>query len=167
MKITETQDYRATLIETLGFFGDRAVIDESFKRFESYREDPSSLALNLRSAVIAIVGRYSSRSVFRELLSMAASTRSVEEKRMYLRGLGAALDPETARETLEYLVSGTIKPDDMYWALKYFSAEGEHADIAWSFASCPYERTAGSVWIAFSELVAFGDRGRVHGRPAS
>ena len=53
---------------------------------------------------------------------------------MYLRGLGAALDPETARETLQYLVSGTVKPDDMYWALKYFSAEGEHADIAWSFA---------------------------------
>ncbi len=133
-EITETQDYRATLIETLGFFGDRAVIDESFKRFENYRENPSSLALNLRSAVIAIVGRYSSRSVFRELLSMAASTQSVEEKRMYLRGLGAALDPETARETLQYLVSGTIGPGDMYWALKYFSAEGEHADIAWSFA---------------------------------
>jgi len=133
-EITETQDYRAILIETLGFFGDRDVIDESFKRFENYRERPSSLALNLRSAVIAIVGRYSSQSVFRELLSMAGSTQSVEEKRMFLRGLGAALDPETARETLRYLVSGTIKSGDMYLALKYFSAEGEHADIAWSFA---------------------------------
>ena len=130
----ETQDYRALLIETLGFFGDRDVIDESFKRFESYKENPSSLAPELRSAVVAVVGRYSSPPVYNELLSMANETQSVEEKRMYLRGLGAALDPETTPETLNYLLSNTLKPSDLSLTLKVFSTEGEHADIAWSFA---------------------------------
>jgi aminopeptidase N len=130
----ETQDYRAILIETLGFFGDRDVIDESFKRFESYKENSSSLAPELRSAVVAIVGRYSSPTVYKELLSMANETQSVEEKRMYLRGLGAALDPETTPETLNYLLSNTLKPGDLSRTLEIFSTEGEHADIAWSFA---------------------------------
>jgi aminopeptidase N len=130
----EIWDYRAMLIETLGFFGNRDVIDESFKRFENYRENPSSLAPNLRSAVIAIVGRYSSQTVSRELLSMAAKTLSIDDKRMYLRALGAALDPEIARDTLQYLLSDQVKPGDASLALEYFAAEGEHPDIAWSFA---------------------------------
>ena len=82
----ETQDYRALLIETLGFFGDRDVIDESFKRFESYKENPSSLAPELRSAVVAVVGRYSSPPVYNELLSMANETQSVEEKECICEG---------------------------------------------------------------------------------
>jgi aminopeptidase N len=130
----ETQSYRAILIETLGFFGDRAVIDESFKRFENYRENPSSLAPNLRSAVTAIVGRYSSQAVNQELLSMAANTRNAEEKRMYLRALSATLDPELAQNTLQCLLSGNVKSGDLLMALANFSGEGEHPDIAWSFA---------------------------------
>ncbi len=131
---TDTEGYRAILIETLGFFGDRDVIDESFKRFESFREHPSSLAPSLRSAVISIVGRYSSATVYHELVSMAENTRNAEEKRTYLRALGSALDPESAQETLEHLVSDKVTPDDMSLALENLATEGEHADIAWSFA---------------------------------
>ena len=131
----EAQGYRAILIETLGFFGDRNVIDESFKRFENYREDPSSLAPDLRSAVFAIVGRYSSQAVNHELLSMAGNTRNVDEKRMYLRALSATLDPELARDTLQYLLSDKVKSGDAFLALANFCEEGEHPDIAWSFAT--------------------------------
>jgi aminopeptidase N len=132
---TEAQDYRATLIETLGFFGDRDVIDESFRRFENYRGDPSTLAPNLRSAVITIVGRYSSQNINRELLRMADDTKSVEEKRIYLRALGAALDPQSAQETLQHLESDKVEPGDLSLLLECFAAEGEHPDIAWSFAA--------------------------------
>jgi len=65
---------------------------------------------------------------------MAGNTRSVEEKRMYLRALGAALDPELAQETLQYLVSDKVKPGDASLVLESFAVEGEHPDIAWSFA---------------------------------
>jgi aminopeptidase N len=130
----ETRSFRAMLIETLGFFGDRNVIDESFKRFENYRANPSSLAPNLRSAIIAIVGRYSSQTIQQELLSMAGTRRSMEERRMYLRALGAALDPQLARENLQYLVSDKVTSGDASLALEYFALEGEDPDIAWSFA---------------------------------
>ena len=96
----ETRRFRAMLIETLGFFGDRAVIDESFKRFEKFRDDPSSLAPNLRSPVTVIVGRYSSQTVYDELLSMVDKARISEERRTYLRALSAALDPGLAQRDL-------------------------------------------------------------------
>ena len=130
----ETQSYRAILIEALGFFGDRDIIDESIRRFEEYRTNRSSLAPSLRSAVIAIVGRYSSQTVNHEILSMAGSARSSEEKRMYLRALGAALDPELARETLQYLVTNNVQPRDASLVFECVATEGEQPGIAWSFA---------------------------------
>jgi aminopeptidase N len=72
--------------------------------------------------------------VNQELLFMAAHTRSAEEKRMYLRALSATLDPELARNTLQYLLPDNVKPGDLLMALANFSGEGEHPDIAWSFA---------------------------------
>jgi aminopeptidase N len=131
----ETHRFRAMLIETLGFFGDRAVIDESFKRFEKLRDDPSSLAPNLRSPVTVIVGRYSSQTVYDELLSMADKARSAEERRTYLRALSAALDPELAHKTLEYLMSDHVMPGDACRALEDLAAEGEHPAIVWEFAT--------------------------------
>jgi len=131
----ETHRFRAMLIETLGFFGDRVVIDESFKRFEKFRDDASSLAPNLRSPVTVIVGRYSSRTVYDELLSMAEKARIVEERRTYLRALSAALDPELAHRTLEYLMSDHVMPGDACRALEDLATEGEHPAIVWEFAT--------------------------------
>jgi aminopeptidase N len=130
----ETRCFRAMLIETLGIFGDRNVIDESFKRFEKYRENPSSLAPDLRPGVTTIVGRYSSQTVYHELQTLAEDTWNVEEKRMYLRALGVALDPDLARETLQYLISDKVVPSDASPTLEYLATEGEHPEIAWSFA---------------------------------
>ncbi len=131
----ETRHFRAMLIETLGFFGDRAVIDESFKRFEKFRDDPSSLVPNLRSPVTIIVGRYSSQPVYDELLSMADTAQTAEENRMYMRALSAALDPELAHKTLEYLMSDHVMPGDACRALENISTEGEHPTIVWDFAT--------------------------------
>jgi len=131
----ETRRFRAMLIETLGFFGDRAVIDESFKRFEKFRDNPSSLAPNLRSPVTVIVGRYSSQTVYDELLTMADKARIAEERRTYLRALSAALDPELAHKTLEYLMSDHVMPGDACRALEDLATEGEHPAIVWEFAT--------------------------------
>src|SRR5262249_28725247 len=52
---TETHQMRAMLIETLGFFGNRDVIDQAFKRFEMYRQNAGTLPPNLRACVLLIV----------------------------------------------------------------------------------------------------------------
>jgi hypothetical protein len=85
--------------------------------------------------VTAIVGRYSSRTVYDELLSMTDSARTPEQKRTYLRALSAALDPDLAHHTLEYLISDRVMPGDACQAFEELATEGEHPAIAWEFVT--------------------------------
>jgi hypothetical protein len=66
---------------------------------------------------------------------MANGAQTAEEKRMYLRALSAALDPELAHQTLEYLISDQVMPGDACQALENLATEGEHPAIVWEFAT--------------------------------
>jgi aminopeptidase N len=130
---TETRQMRAMLIETLGSFGDRAVIDEAFKRFELYRHNPATLPPNLRPSVLVIVGRYSSDAIYEQLLSMIDQAATFEEKRLLLRALSAPLDPELVRRTLAYLLTKSEPPAAAARAFENLATQGEHPEIAWDF----------------------------------
>ncbi len=129
----EVSLFRILLIETLGAFGDKSVIDESFKRFEAFQKDPSSLDPNLRPAVIHVVGRYSSQTTFDQLISLASRAETAEEKRMYLRALAQAIDPALAQKAFEFFMSDAVAPGDAFRAFEH-AAEGEHPELVWQFA---------------------------------
>jgi aminopeptidase N len=130
---SEAHQLRAMLIETLGFFGDRDVIDEAFKRFERYLENPATLTPNLRTAVLLIVGRYSSDTTYDQLLSRIPQARTQEERRLLLRALSTALDPELVRKTLTYLLTESEPPAAAARAFESLAAQGERPEIAWEF----------------------------------
>ncbi|MBV8968231.1 MAG: ERAP1-like C-terminal domain-containing protein, partial [Verrucomicrobia bacterium] len=58
-----TRSLRGELIKVLGRFGDRAIIDEAFQRFEAFLSDPDSLSPELREPTLEVVGRYASPTV--------------------------------------------------------------------------------------------------------
>jgi aminopeptidase N len=124
---------RALLIETLGIFGDRSVIDEASRRFASFRGNPASLNRNLRPVVIRIVGRYSSPATFETLLKLAEQSPTSEERRMYLRALSAVLDPELAQRSVEFFMSKYVAPGDGGRALE--EEAWEHPEIVWTYAT--------------------------------
>jgi aminopeptidase N len=130
----EVSLFRILLIDTLGAFGEKAVIDEAFKRFEAFQKDPSALAPNLRPPVIQVVGRYSSPATFDQLISLASKAETAEEKRMYLRGLGQALDPALAKKAIDFFMSNAVSPGDGFRAFEH-AAEGEHPELIWQFAT--------------------------------
>jgi aminopeptidase N len=132
---TETRQMRAMLIETLGFFGDRDVIDEAFKRFEMYRQNAAVLPPNLRAPVLLIVGRYSSDSTYDQLLSMIPQALTLEEGGVLLRALSAPLDPGLVRKTLTYLLSDSEPPAAAARAFESVATQGEHPEITWDFAT--------------------------------
>jgi aminopeptidase N len=121
---------RALLIETLGMFGDRPVIEEASRRFASFRENPTSLNPNLRPAVIRIVGRYSSPTDYDLLLRLAEQSPTSEERRMYLRALSAVLDPELAQRSAEFFTSKHVASGDGGRALE--EEAWEHPEIVWT-----------------------------------
>jgi aminopeptidase N len=124
---------RPLLIEGLGMFGDQSVIDEAFRRFASFRENPTSLNPNLRPAIVRIVGRCSSPTDYETLLKLAEESPSSEERRMYLRALSAVRDPELAQRSVEFFVSKHVAPGDGGRALE--EAAWEHPEIVWAFAT--------------------------------
>jgi aminopeptidase N len=136
---TKTREMRALLIETLGFFGDRDVIDEAFRRFELYRRAQQMLSPNLRLAVSLIVGRYSSEAIYEQLLLMAHQASTFEEKYNLLHALTAALDPGLVRRTLAYLLTNSEPPALAARALESLATQGEHPEIAWDFATSHFE----------------------------
>jgi aminopeptidase N len=124
---------RALVIEALGTFGDQSVIDEAFRRFARFRENPTSLNPNLRPAIVRIVGRFSSPTDYETLLKLAEESPTSEERRMYLRALSAVRDPELAQRSVEFFVSKHVAPGDAGRALE--EAAWEHPEIVWSFAT--------------------------------
>jgi aminopeptidase N len=132
---SEAHQMRAMLIETLGFFGDRDVIDEAFKRFEMYLQNPATLPPNLRKPVLLIVGRYSSDTTYDQLRSRIPQALTQEERRLLLRALSIALDPELVQKTLTYLLTDNEPPAAAAGAIESLAAQGEHPEIAWEFAT--------------------------------
>jgi aminopeptidase N len=124
---------RPLLIETLGMFGDRSVIEEASRRFASFREKPASLNPNLRPAVVRIVGRYSSPTDYETLLRLAEESPTSEERRMYLRALSAVRDPELAQRSVEFFISKHVAPGDAGRALEEEALE--HPEIVWTYAT--------------------------------
>jgi aminopeptidase N len=124
---------RALLIESLGMFGDQSVIDEAFRRFARFRENPTSLNPNLRPAIVRIVGRCSSPTDYETLIKLAEESPTSEERRMYLRALSAVRDPELAQRSVEFFVSKHVAPGDAGRALE--EAAWEHPEIVWAFAT--------------------------------
>jgi aminopeptidase N len=130
----EVSLFRILLIDALGAFGDKSVIDESFKRFEAFQKDPSTMAPNLRPAVIHVVGRYSSQATFDQLVSLATKAETAEEKRMYLRALAQTIDPALTKKAIEFFMSDAVSPGDGFRAFEH-AAEGEHPELIWQFAT--------------------------------
>jgi len=132
---TETRQMRAMLIETLGFFGNRDVIDEAFQRFENYRLNAAALPPNLQAPVLLIVGRYSSGSTYDQLLSMIPQALTLEQKGVLLHALSAPLDPGLVRKTLAYFLSDCEPPAAAARAFESVATQGDHPEIAWDFAT--------------------------------
>jgi aminopeptidase N len=128
-----TKLFRNELIETLSIFGDRSVINQAFERFEQMRKDPNSATPDLRGAVVAVVGRYSSETVYAQLHQLAHDATLLEAKDDYYHAMECALDPKLAEKTLELAISDELSPAESASAFAKVASEGEHADLAWNF----------------------------------
>ncbi|MFY9988649.1 MAG: ERAP1-like C-terminal domain-containing protein [Chthoniobacterales bacterium] len=128
-----TKLFRNELIEALGVFGDRSVINEAFERFEQLHKNPDSIAPDLRGTVVAVVGRYSSEAVYTQLHQLAREATLLEAKDDYYHAMECVLDPKLAEKTLELAIGQELSPAESAGAFAKVASEGEHADLAWNF----------------------------------
>ena len=124
---------RAKLVEALGRYGDRAVIEECTRRFQAFLAAPASLPGNLRGSVLAVVGRYATRETYDQLHALARAAKTTPEKRRAYAGMQAALDPALAKETLALTFGDELSTTEAARNVAAI-ANNEHADLAWDFA---------------------------------
>jgi aminopeptidase N len=155
-----TKLFRSELIETLGVFGDRSVINEAFARFQQLLKDPSSFAPDLRSAVVRVVGRYSSETVYNQLRQLAHDATLLEAKDDFYHAMECALDPKLAQKTLEFAVSDELSPTESINVFAGIALEGEHADLAWNFVRDRLDRLetdrSQTLWAALVPAIVEG-----------
>jgi aminopeptidase N len=126
-----TKLLRSDLIQAAGAFGDRVVIDEAFRRFDESQKGKADLSPDLRRAVTEVVGRYSSPTIYDELLNSAQQAPLLEAKQDFYHALEVALDPDLADRTLQLAV--TMSPAEAKAAFSAIAADGEHAELVWQF----------------------------------
>lgn len=124
---------RAKLVDALGTYGDRAVIEECTRRFAAFLTNPASLCGNLRGSVLSVVGRYATRETYDQLHQLARTAKTTQEKRQAYAGMQSALDPALAAETLALTLGDELSATEAARNVAIVSAN-EHADQAWAFA---------------------------------
>src|SRR5436190_7005968 len=87
---------RASLMRPLGSLGDKEIVEGCRDRFKKYVADPKSLAPDLRTLVLSVVGRYADEATWNQLHELGMKTTSIEEKNNFYSALSAAIDPKLA-----------------------------------------------------------------------
>jgi aminopeptidase N len=124
---------RASLIDTLGWFGDPQIEAEAKRRFASYLSQPSSLPPSLKDPVFTIVGRTTDARMYDRLLALARAATSTEDRVRAYNALAAARDPALARRTLALTLSSELPTALASRLIFGVAGAGEHPDLAWSF----------------------------------
>ena len=88
---------RASLIWTLGEFGDEDILAEAKRRFAGFLQDPKSLPSALRDAVTHLVGVTADRATYDTLLALARKSTVTNERVRYYLAAASARDADAGK----------------------------------------------------------------------
>ena len=125
---------RASLIKALGDLNDKEIVAGCRERFQKYLSDPTSIAPDLRPAVLAVVGRYADETTWNKLHELGLKTTSIEEKQNYYDALASAIDPKLAARTLEISLGDELPTSRATYLVGKVGRQSEHPEVAWNFA---------------------------------
>lgn len=130
---------RASLIRTLGEFGDDDVTAEAKRRFERFVQDPNSLPPGLRDPVAHVVGISADRPTYDTLLSLARKATSTDERLRYYYAAASAHDPVLARATLKLTLTNELPTAIAAGVINTVASSGEQPELAWHFVQKHYD----------------------------
>jgi aminopeptidase N len=130
---------RASLISSLGEFGDEEIITEAKRRFAKFLQDPKSLPAALRDAVTHIVGITADRATYDTLLALARKSTVTNERLRYYFAAAAARDTALANATLALALTDEVPGTIVTGLINSVAASGERPDLAWDFLQKNYD----------------------------
>jgi ERAP1-like C-terminal domain len=132
---TNSGKLRASLVEALGFLDDPEIISGCRERFDKYTADPASLAPDLRSPVLAVVGHYADERTWNKLHELGLDTTSSEDKQNYYNALASASDPKLVRKALAIALTNELPTSRATFLVARVARDSGRPDIVWEFAA--------------------------------
>jgi aminopeptidase N len=133
---------RASLIRTLGEFGDADILAEAKRRFAGFLENPQSLSTALRDPVTQLVGLSADRASYDTLLALARKSTVTNERVRYYYAAASARDPSLARATLALTLTDELPNTIVGTVINIVASSGEQPDLAWDFVKANFDALA-------------------------
>ena len=132
---------RSALISALGELNDPQIAAESRRRFAVFLENPASLDVNLRDALVGVVGRNADQRIYDELGKLARTAGNGREQMRYYSAMARASDPKLIEQTLQLTLTDELAPERAS-ELILIVAMGEHPELALRFATANFNTLA-------------------------
>jgi aminopeptidase N len=128
---------RSELISALGELSDPEIAAESRRRFAVFLENPASLDVNLRDALVGVVGRNADQQTYDALGKLARTAGNGREQMRYYSAMARASDPKLIQQTLQLTLTDELAPERAS-ELILIVAMGEHPELALRFATANF-----------------------------
>ncbi|KAL1866911.1 hypothetical protein VTK73DRAFT_4458 [Phialemonium thermophilum] len=128
------QQFKALLFGNAGLSGDEMVIKAAQDMFKKYMAgDKSAIHPNIRGSVFSMALKYGGKEEYEAVLNFYRTSTNSDERNTALRCLGRANHPELIQRTLDLLLSGEVKDQDIYMPVSGLRShpEGIEALFEW------------------------------------
>jgi len=124
---------RELVLLTAGENGDETIINEARRRFADYVIYPEGSNPNLRRAVLGIAAASGNLLHHKTMREFYVESKLQEEQERILRALTSFSNPDLIMETLRFIISGKVRSQDIYVALRGASENPVGRDLTWQF----------------------------------
>lgn len=109
------QQFKAMLFGAAGMAGDEKIIAAAKDMFNKYMAgDKTAVHPNIRGSVFGMALKYGGTEEYDKLIAFYHASTSGDERNTTLRSLGRARDPALVQRTLDLILSGDVKSQDLF-----------------------------------------------------
>jgi len=99
------------------------------------------LNVNLRDAVLVVVGGHADQATYNAIRRLARATTDAHERVQFYRALAGASDPRLIEQTLAMTLTDELQPERASWLIRAVAA-GEHPELALEFTRKNFDALA-------------------------
>lgn len=143
------QQFKAMLFGAAGMAGDEKIIAAAKEMFNKYMAgDRSAIHPNIRGSVFSMALKYGGKEEYDAVLNFFRTSTNGDERNTALRCIGRSKEPALIQQTLDLVLSGEVKSQDIYLPASGLRshAEGIEALFTWLTEKWPeiYKRLSGN-----------------------
>ncbi|KAI1859740.1 hypothetical protein JX265_010189 [Neoarthrinium moseri] len=128
------QQFKAMVFSAAGMAGDKKIVDAAKEMFNKYMAgDKSAVHPNIRGSVFSMSLKYGGKAEYDAILNFFRTSTNSDERNTALRCLGRAKEPALIQQTLDLVLSGEVKSQDLYLPASGLRSHAEGIDALWGW----------------------------------